>query len=93
MGCEGLGYHGRAVLRGGEGWDRMRFPGLVAQRQSGRLITDWSLVRIQAGPPNWGEMRSSFDILPPSRSVPNAMLACSAPTQLEGTGMKLQAIH
>ena len=46
-----VGYHGGAVLRGGEGWDRIRLPGLVAQRQSGRLITDWSLVRIQAGPP------------------------------------------
>ena len=46
-----VGYHGRAVLRGGEGWDRIEFLGLVAQRQSGRLITDWSLVRIQAGPP------------------------------------------
>ena len=39
------------MLRGGEGWDRIGFLGLVAQRQSGRLITDWSLVRIQAGPP------------------------------------------
>ena len=53
-----VGYHGRAVLRGGEGWDRIRLPGLVAQRQSGRLITDWSLVRIQAGPPDLTKSRT-----------------------------------
>ena len=69
MGLGGLGYHGRAVLRGGEGWDRIEFPGLVAQRQSGRLITDWSLVRIQAGPPTpvvCAEMRTT--VLSLSRS-------------------------
>ena len=58
MGCGRVGYHGRVVLRGGEGWDRIERLGLVAQRQSGRLITDWSLVRIQAGPPDLTKSRT-----------------------------------
>ena len=62
MGCGRVGYHGNAVLRGGEGWDRIEFLGLVAQRQSGRLITDWSLVRIQAGPPTLTVERTIFEM-------------------------------
>ena len=48
---------------------------------------------VKSGPPNWGELRSSSDILPTSRSIPNAMPVCSAPTQLECSDMSLQAIY